>query len=971
MELIKRGVLFFLFLSLNSALGAAAAPADFVEWNLAAQNEEAALYIHPRTTEIALHSLLTGKIWFSNPPSRDPKGGAAQEIISLGYDTPTIPDRRLNSFQDSVQYGQFTIVPLPNGVRVEYLLGEEYEGSKMGLPQMIKKERLEQLVLARISDEGERAMLQRYYTLVSLEKPTEVERVSSKEIQTLEKQLFGEYILVAHSEEYRALKREIEALESALPAAEGDQELKERLRLAHRSLEKIRGDLVYELVEKLTGYAIGGLETRTEGYRGDAEKPGDLSPADFQHLIGRPTYLLGKIPAFLERQLAGSLREIGYGLPELTADHLENYLDPPLPNQIVFKIPVEYTLDGPDLVVRVPMEEVAYPREVYADYLIDFTQGPQGDFLSYDHGGIVESYPLTSLSLLRFFGAGTKEQEGYLFVPDGSGGLIYFNNGRVGSPLYSARIYGPDAAIPSEETSSYTKQINHWPVFGVKHEDGGFLAIVEKGEALASIRGDIARDSVPYNAAFSVFEVTPKSSRRLDQHTEIVMYQRRMYRGDLQVRYRFLKAEEADYVGMAASYQDYLVKRGLLVPKTTVDVPFFLEVTGAVSAIRPILGIPRETALPLTTFKQAENLVHLLGERGIQKPILRYNGWLSGGLEHVVPNKARLEKKLGTDADLKELKAALDKLGGVLYPDVRFLEIYKTRPGDGFSVRRDAARAVTGLIAQVHPYDPVLLKPNLKESHYLLTPSRLDKFVDGFLKDYQLLNLEGVALSQFGQQIHSDFRGQEAGVIDRQEAVEMVKKQLAKFKNRKDRILLDGGNAFALPYAQAIMRAPLRGTQYDLLDREVPFYALVVRGYLDFAGPPLNLSPYWQEEVLKAVEAGAGLSFSWVYDGAEQLKGTRFAYLYDVGYEHWLERACQVYDRVRAALEGLQGQTIVEHAQLAPGVYKTRFSGGDAVFVNYNEYPLEVEGLWVNGLGFTRRKEDDSGAEIAFSLDFD
>ncbi|NLJ73467.1 MAG: hypothetical protein GX331_00585 [Firmicutes bacterium] len=971
MGLARKGLLGLLFICLLSVFIRGAAAASFLEWDLAAQNQSAALYIHPQTTEIAVHSFVTGKTWFSNPQGRDHKRSVGQEIIAIRYDTPVVPDRNMNSFDHSVKYGQFEISSIPNGVRVEYLLGQEYESSQISLPQMIKADRFENLILSQITDPRERSSLERYYTPVSLEKPTNAEKVNSKEVEALEKQLFGDYILVAHTDEYCQLKQEIEVLELELAEDQENRDTSERLRRARLSMEKMRGDLVYRLLEKFTGYAVGGLETRTAGYRHDVEKPSDLSLTDFKHLVGEPTYLLGKVPPFIEKQLTESLVEIGYGIAELTYDHLANRLEPPLPNQIVFRIPIEYTLDGADLVVRIPMGEVEYPKNVFKDYTIDFDAGPNGDFLTYDEAGARESYPLISISLMRFFGAGGTDQDGYLFVPDGSGGLIYFNNGKSRSPLYSAPVYGPDPAIPVEETSSYTKQINRLPVFGITHNNGGVLAIIEDGEALASIRADIARDSTPYNTAYTAFAVTPKSSRRLDQHTQITVYQRRMYEGNIQVRYTFLEADEADYSGMANRYRMYLVERGILQQKTTVDVPFFLEVTGAISAVRPVLGVPMEVSIPLTTFAQAEELVELLVMGGIQKPHVRYSGWLQGGVEHVFPDKLRLEGKLGTQEDLERLNASVQELGGVLYPDVRFLEVYKTRPFGGFTVRRDAARAITGLIAQVHPYDPVLLRQNTTEGHYLLTPTRLDDVVDGFLKGYNRYHFGGISLSQFGLGVHSDYRGNEEGIVDRQQTVSIIEQQLRKFENLQKRILIDGGNVFALSHADGVVGAPLKSTKYDLVDEEVPFYAMVVRGYLDFAGPPLNLSSDWRRDVLKAVEAGAGIYFSWVYEHAEQIKGTKFAYMYDVSYDHWFEQALTVYHEVVKGLQGLQSQTIKDHTELTAGVYKTSFSSGDAVIVNYNDFPVEIGGYVVESLGFTRIKGGDSCEETVFSFDFE
>lgn len=48
------------------------------------------------------------------------------------------------------------------------------------------------------------------------------------------------------------------------------------------------------------------------------------------------------------------------------------------------------------------------------------------------------------IDLLEYFGAAGPEEEGYMFVPDGSGALIMFNNGKVNAPAYIGYVYGED-----------------------------------------------------------------------------------------------------------------------------------------------------------------------------------------------------------------------------------------------------------------------------------------------------------------------------------------------------------------------------------------------------------------------------------------------------------------------------------------------------------------------------------------------
>ena len=84
--------------------------------------------------------------------------------------------------------------------------------------------------------------------------------------------------------------------------------------------------------------------------------------------------------------------------------------------------PVSYThlyrLEGQDLLVSVPMNEIEYK----------------------------EDYPLITVNVLPYFGAGTTNEEGYLLVPEGGGSIINFNNGKTAQSSYYSNLYGWDMA---------------------------------------------------------------------------------------------------------------------------------------------------------------------------------------------------------------------------------------------------------------------------------------------------------------------------------------------------------------------------------------------------------------------------------------------------------------------------------------------------------------------------------------------
>ena len=54
-------------------------------------------------------------------------------------------------------------------------------------------------------------------------------------------------------------------------------------------------------------------------------------------------------------------------------------------------------------------------------------------------------------------------------------------------------------------------------------------------------------------------------------------------------------------------------------------------------------------------------------------------------------------------------------------------------------------------------------------------------------------------------------------------------------------MLITGGNAYALPYADQIVNVPMESSHFNIVDETVPFYQMVIHGSIDYAGSPINL----------------------------------------------------------------------------------------------------------------------------------
>lgn len=615
-----------------------------------------------------------------------------------------------------------------------------------------------------------------------------------------------------------------------------------------------------------------------------------------------------------------TLEEAGYGEEEMEIDRKNS----DAVSQASFVIPVTYRLEEDQFVVNVSAEHIQN-----------------------------KGFYLHSISVLPYFGAAGTQDQGYMFVPDGSGSLIHLNNNKLTAYGYNVPLYGSDSVnLPKKQVLG--GETARLPVFGMKKNDAGFVAIVENGDGIGRIEADISGRANSYNYVFSSYEITGSDPLALTgfwMKQSVPKFQERPYNGEITVRYGFLQHEDASYSGMASYYRSYLIKKyGLAKLPEQEQIPFHVELIGGIPAKKFFLGIPYSSYQPLTTFSQAQDILKELQDGGIHNLKVRYTGWFNGGLRHKIPSSVSVDSKLGGKKGLQELQDFADRNGITLYPDVSFMRVLQDK-GD-FKPKRDASRTMNGVVAAINPYDLASYYKNMyADPAYPLSPARLPVVVDKFMAEYNKLGYGGLSLHDMGDELNSDFNSK--NVLTREESKKAVQEQLAKL-HAYPHMMVSGGNAYTLPFVDSVVNAPMDNSGYNLTDQRVPFYEMALHGYIDYTGEALNLSDEQDTRyhVLRSLETGSGLYFTWFYEKPSLVKETEFDYLYSASYHHWMDEAKAAYSEVNSLLSKVRTQIIKEHQMLETGVYQTTYEDGTTIVVNYNDHAVNVGGAAVEAMGY-------------------
>ncbi len=872
------------------------------------ENELLKLYINNDTTEIAVENKLSKKVWFSNPQNIDSmekmaRGRNKDALKSqLAIEFYNASDRLflMDSYNDSILNGQYEISKIDDGIRIDYELGKKWDEDDY-MPSIVSQEVFENEIMAKLS-KSDSEFLQDQYHLISISELEEgQEHLAIFGVDT--DKLFAGYDIKVLSENMS---------------------------------DKDRRILIQNYLKEIVD---------AKGYSG----LGSVKHEDIKPLIAKSAYVLrSDILPWDTEAIINAFKKAGFTPVKIQEEHNNFNFTPPWANIENFKLAIEYILDEGDLVVRVPSDSIEYPQNV-----IDQTTGNR------------VTLPLTSVSILPYFEAADINQEGFMLVPDGSGALIHLNNKKTDIPPYKKQVYGRDFSVEAvEELAPYLEQKIHMPVYGLSQGDKGFMAIIEKGDSLAKINSEVAGMRDSYNKIYSSYEIIPKTQVTLGgdlDHLYINMYQSRNYNRDIVIRYKLLGKDQTSYSSMANLYQDYLVKKySLKKLDSGSDIPFYLEIMGGINKTVPVMGIPRRRVMPLTTYQQAITMINQISEYNIDNLAVLYSGWSKGGIKHNFPNSISLEGNLGTRTDFSALKKLTEEKGIDFFPELSFLNVYKNTLLDGFNVLQDNAKFLNRKYAFI--YDQFWIdtyQSDDDEQKFILKPSSLDGLTNDFLKDYQEYDINGLSLRYMGNQINSDFNADPDKLIDREQAKDIIINQLEKItKEKGHKLSLRGGNMYTLPYTSYIIDAPIYSGSDTIFDQGIPFYQMVLHGYINYSGRAINLAQKPVVHLLKLIEVGGVPYYRWSFEDASVVKQSEFDDQYSIYYKDFIEDAVSFYREANMILGGLQGQRIIVHERVAANVYRVVYENETSIIINYNQEAVQVNDLLINGLDYKVIKEE-------------
>ena len=484
----------------------------------------------------------------------------------------------------------------------------------------------------------------------------------------------------------------------------------------------------------------------------------------------------------------------------------------------------------------------------------------------------------------------------------------------------------------------------------------GFFAVIEEGSSLATLLAESASSDHSYfnmsasfaPRAFEQYDLSAAHSNLKGQKHYMVANP--IFEGSFKTKY-FMLTDSAvaeykgvtsyyptTYIGMAKCYKDYLEANGLIskVQTDATALPLYIETLGAMDVLQKILTFPVSVSTPLTSFADVQTMYNDFSAKGIKNVNFKLTGYANGGMYYTYPARVWWENSLGGEAGFKSLVSSSKTQAGDgdpntnfgIFPDFDFHFINNTAIFDGVNNNSHAAKMLDNRYASKQVYNSISGKYDSLFA-ILVRSDVMAELYEKFNKDYSKYDNKNLSVSTLGSILNSTLdnpkKDKNTGsliepekFIDREQSMDDVVALLNTMATTGGYSLMtDIGNIYSVKYVDHIVNATIDSSHLMCTSYTVPFMGMVLHGYVNYAGTPLNYTGSVDYNILRSIENGASLYYILCMQNTNYLKDDeQLSKYYGVDYENWFDEIVEHYNKLNGAIGNLQNFEIIDHQAL-------------------------------------------------------
>lgn len=648
----------------------------------------------------------------------------------------------------------------------------------------------------------------------------------------------------------------------------------------------------------------------------------------------------GLPPLSLIKDLINLSKAVEYTTEMLIADNQQFGINVTVTKPANFIVTMEVTLDQGDLVVKVPTYEIKNGNDFYT---------------------------MQSISVLPSFGLASAEkvEDGYIFVPDGSGALFQLNSFNGKYPEYERPVYNNTYYDKLYIMSEFREDLT-MPVFGEYSTDHtgksqGYMGIIDQGAELANIKvqlgtTDTSNGGTLYNKVYSAFDSTQFSRVKVfgpySDNEARFLASTGLIPVDYSVRYKLFNGK-VTYYDMAKTYQKYLVEKYGLKLSYPATPKLFLDVIGTVTLQNRFLGVPYKELFSMTKYDQLLAIMNDL--KGINK-IVNYEGVFNKGMNNSITNKAVLTGANGSKKDFNALMNYFNGGNSTLFLNANLMRVSDT--SEGFRPKTNALYGYDGKPIAFRKYDPYGgFFDFFTTKQYLLNPQYLSDTVDKFINSSK--EFPNIFVNDMGSTYYANYNPN--AIVDPIITRSIVEENLKKLSDNKS-IALDNPNMDKIRYSKYASNISRESSNYGTMYGSVPFRQLVMNGLTEYTTLNVNMSADRRNYfLLQAFELGSIPKYTISAENVDVLKNSEYNDYFSIQYSTLKDKIKSLYEEYSKGLSEIGSKEIVNHRMLEKNVFEVTYATGASVIVNYNKYPVSISGSNLDALGYIIKPKQKGG----------
>lgn len=521
-----------------------------------------------------------------------------------------------------------------------------------------------------------------------------------------------------------------------------------------------------------------------------------------------------------------------------------------------------------------------------------------------------------SLDVFPFLGAAKLDEiPGYNFIPSDNGALIRYTDYALVNETYRAYFYNNDL-YNGLSTSNLGLD---YPVFGSVHgiNQNGIFININSGAEYARYNYDPVSKFPNFHLQYVTYYLRGRHLQNVPGATQpITIYEKNVRDYDIEFTVSFLSNEEANYVGMAKAYKNYLIDEGILTKQVNLQDNIGLHLD--------ILGSDIEEGIFFNKLQEMTNTDNILAinkelkRKDVDNIFYTLRGFNDGGM---------------LDADYKNYTFNND-LGS--YKDLRNLDVmYYYNPVVKYKTKDKPSNDTLVTIENNYARQRIMF------GEYVKFYVDIDRIVKEFPKAYKKINeYGGMALDGLSNHFYSNKKHM------RDEMYKIYDNLLA------ENIPMYDPNQIMLKRTSMYLTMPLVHERLKIFTDSVPFLPIVLSGYIPTYSSYLNFSANMNLDILKTIDYGIYPAYLITKEPSHLLSDTLSREYYGSYYGNLKDYIVSDYHFINDALKQVIGEEIVSRTVIEEGVVVTKYTNDFEIIINYKREPFEYKGIQVKPMNY-------------------